>query len=289
MSFKWNNVFKTKFWDELSSQQVVHRLNKFSNAGLKDLSYDVDDTVKDLSDVAFSVTEAMLPVKIRFTCVEKKTKNSQKKKNKWFDKSSFELKREVLRFGKLTSKFPSDPILRGTFFVIKKAYKKLVKTKKRSFKEFLLQKIASFESDNPKEFWEMVNESRQKSANHGDKIDAEEWFTYFRKLSTTHNSAKSGFEKLVDFNVSKIAEFAKSNEPILDEPITLEEIRKASTKLKTGKVAGNDSISNEMINSCVSIIGPVLQIFLYKKFSIPAYFPSCGRWVIFHPSLKWVI
>ena len=28
---------------------------------------------------------------------------------------------------------------------------------------------------------------------------------------------------------------------------TLEEIRKASTKLKTGKAAGNDSISKEMI------------------------------------------
>ena len=80
MSFKWNNVFKTKFFDELSSQQVVHRLNKFSNAGLKDVSYDVDDTVKDLSDVAFSVTEAMLPVKIRFTCVEKKTKIPRKGK-----------------------------------------------------------------------------------------------------------------------------------------------------------------------------------------------------------------
>ena len=81
-----------------------------------------------------------------------------------------------------------------------------------------------------------------------------------RKLSTPHNSANSGFEELVDFNVSKIAEFAKSNEPILDEPITLEEICKVSTKLKTGKAAGNDSISNEMIKSSVSIIGPVLQI-----------------------------
>ena len=178
----------------------------------------------------------------------------------------FELKREVLRFGKLTSKFPSDPIVRGTFFfAVKKAFKTLVKTKKRSFKEFLLQKIASFESDNPKDFWEMVNELRKKSANQiSDKIDAEEWFTYFRKLSIPDNSAKSGFEKLVDFNVSKIAEFAKSSEPILDEPITLEEIRKASTKLKTGKAAVNDSTSNEMIKSNVSIIGPVLKILLNK-------------------------
>ena len=61
--------------------------------------------------------------------------------------------------------------------------------------------------------------------------------------STPHNSSKSGFEKLVDFNVPKIAEFAKLNEPILDEPMTLEEIRKASNKLKTSKAAGNDSIT----------------------------------------------
>ena len=112
------------------------------------------------------------------------------------------------------------------------------------------------------------------SANQiSDKIDAEEWFTYFRKLFSPHNSAKSGFEKLVDFNVSKIAEFAKSNARILDEPITLEEIRKASTKLKTGKAAGNDSISNEMIKSSVSIIGPVLQI-LFNKVLNSGMFPQ---------------
>ena len=79
----------------------------------------------------------------------------------------------------------------------------------------------------------MVNELRQKSGNQiSDKIDAEEWFTYFRKLSTTRNSAKSEFEKLVDLNVSKIAEFAKSNEPVLDEPNTLEEIRKSIDQVK---------------------------------------------------------
>ena len=69
-----------------------------------------------------------------------------------------------------------------------------------------------------------------------------------------------GLRSWFDFNVSNIAEFAKLNEPILDETITLEEIRKASTKLKTGKAAGSDSISNQMIKSSVSIIGPVLKI-----------------------------
>ena len=63
----------------------------------------------------------------------------------------------------------------------------------------------------------MVNamiELRQKSANQiSHKVDADEWFIYFRKLSTHYNSSKSGFEKLADF--------AKINEPILDQPITL--------------------------------------------------------------------
>ena len=109
------------------------------------------------------------------------------------------------------------------------------------------------------------------SANQiSDKIDAEEWFTYFRKLFSPHNSAKSGFEKLVDFNVSKIAEFPKSNEPILDEPITLEEIRKASTK----KLARQpEMIVYLMIKSSVSIIGPVLQI-LFNKVLNSGIFPQ---------------
>ena len=93
--FKWNNIFKTKFLEELSSQQVVDRLNKFSNSCLKDVSYDVDDAVKVLSDIVFSVAEAMLPVKSGLP-VLKKPKNSRKRKNKWFDKSCFELKSTAL-------------------------------------------------------------------------------------------------------------------------------------------------------------------------------------------------
>ena len=107
MSFKWVNIFKTKFLDDLSSQQVVDCLNKFSNACLKDDSYDVDDAVNDLSDVVFGVAEATLPV-YRFTCIEN-SKHSQEKKNKCFDKSCFELNREVLRFGKLIRNFPLIP------------------------------------------------------------------------------------------------------------------------------------------------------------------------------------
>ena len=134
---------KQNFGTKLSSQQVVDRLNKFCNACLKDASLtassaslrlnDADDAVKDLSDAVFSVAEATLPVKSGLP-VLKKPKNSRKRKNKWFDKSCFELKREVLMcFGKLTSKinFPLIPLCEvHYFFVIKKAYKKIISKEK---------------------------------------------------------------------------------------------------------------------------------------------------------------
>ena len=87
---KWNNIFKTKFLDEI----IIASLRPY------------DAAVKDLSDVVFSVAEATLPVKSGLP-VLKKPKNFRKRKNKWLDKSCFELEREVLRFGKLTSKIIS--------------------------------------------------------------------------------------------------------------------------------------------------------------------------------------
>ena len=55
VSFKWNNIFKTKFLDELSSQEVVDRLNKFSNACLKDVSLMMPMTLLKIFRMLFSV------------------------------------------------------------------------------------------------------------------------------------------------------------------------------------------------------------------------------------------
>ena len=103
----------------------------------------------------------------------------------------------------------------------------------------------------------MVNERSQKPANQiSDKVDADDWFTYFRLHSLNPiTPQRVGLRSWFDFNVSNIAEFAKLNEPILDETITLEEIRKASTKLKTGKAAGSDSISNARSNQACPSLG----------------------------------
>ena len=63
----------------------------------------------------------------------------------------------------------------------------------------------------------MVNDLTQKSVSKTtDAVDVDEWFHYFKKLSSITDTSKSKFEKLVDFHVSRMADFAKLNDPILD-------------------------------------------------------------------------
>ena len=116
VSFKWNNIFKTRFLDELSSQQMVDRLNKFSNACLKDVSYDVDDTINDLSDVLFSVCEATWPVKSGLPVLKKKKKNSGKRKNEWFDINLVSnLKEKYCALENWLRNFPLTPLCKVHF------------------------------------------------------------------------------------------------------------------------------------------------------------------------------
>ena len=57
----------------------------------------------------------------------------------------------------------------------------------------------------------MVNERSQKPANQiSDKVDADDWFTYFRLHSLNPiTPQRVGLRSWFDFNVSNIAEFAK--------------------------------------------------------------------------------
>ena len=68
------------------------------------------------------------------------------------------MKRLVDEKAKLMSKFPKDPIVRGSFFNHNKKYAKLRGKKRREFKQKILDRIENLEADNPKEYWSLVNQ-----------------------------------------------------------------------------------------------------------------------------------
>ena len=67
------------------------------------------------------------------------------------------MKRLVDEKAKLMSKFPKDPIVRGSFFNHNKKYAKLRGKKRREFKPKILDRIENLETDNPKDGLWLIN------------------------------------------------------------------------------------------------------------------------------------
>jgi hypothetical protein len=53
--------------------------------------------------------------------------------------------------------YPHDPLIRGSFFKINKEYAKLRKYKKKQFRQQIIDKLDTFQSNNQKEYWNLVN------------------------------------------------------------------------------------------------------------------------------------
>ena len=112
-----------------------------------------------------------------------------------------------------------------------------------------MDRIENLETDNPKEYWSLVNQLRNE---HSDKpessIDGETWYKYFSELtslkSTMHSKLNKMEEKL------KLLEQKSECFSTLDyNKITTGELQKAFSKLKSGKSPGLDNVSNEMLKA----------------------------------------
>jgi hypothetical protein len=64
-------------------------------------------------------------------------------KQKWFDNDLDKLREKVLAQGKMYSKFPKDPVIRGHYYKLCREYNKLRKTKYRQFKAEIINKLDS--------------------------------------------------------------------------------------------------------------------------------------------------
>ena len=144
---------------------------------------------------------------------------------------------------------PKDPDVRSKFYRNKKVYKQVIKSKKRSFKENLLKSIQETEDKNPKVFWNFVNDIKaKKRANPSDNIEPSVWYEWFKKLNKSSVPLEDNFTLPILENIEK---FTTAYDEILDSEISVDEISKATLKLKNGKSVGDDMISNEMIKCCV--------------------------------------
>ena len=182
-----------------------------------------------------------------------KTKHKPHKKfklKKWYDKSCWELKKEILPCAKQVIRHPNCPITRGSLCLLRKTYKKLVKFKKNQFKNDQIEKIQSLESNNPKEYWKLVETLRSATTNKTESqsnIYPEEWFTYFKTLNNPQTGVNNPFDEGVEFFTTHSDKFSSVYIKCLDKPFDDKKLKDVSKTLKNNKASGIDAISNEMI------------------------------------------
>ena len=182
-------------------------------------------------------------------------KKNPKKSKRWFDTDLKAMRNRVIANGKLYSMFPNDPIVRGRYCKLFRLYNKTKRNKERQFKTQLLGQIESLHSENPKEYWNLIDMLKDETCDNSpaENIKPETWVSQSESLATVD-------DKFVD-RVSELQHLVEGleNQPVcnnLDNVIKPCEIHKAISELKNNKAVGLDSISNEMIKAAQGSLAP---------------------------------
>jgi hypothetical protein len=185
-------------WTE---QSHIALQNTFSNPLIKQSIEKIMGKEIDLNDhfieAAADELDEIFHTAADISFKQMKTKKRNKVSQKWFDLDLNIMKKKVDEKAKHMSRYPNDPYIRGSFFKSYKTYAKLRKIKKREFKQAILDKLEHLQSNNPKEYWKLINMLKEKSDDRPENsIDDQEWFNYFSHLSSIPNHNNESIEKI---------------------------------------------------------------------------------------------
>ena len=254
LKYIWNDSSAVEFQSAFQTTGIRSKISSFMNSSIL-------DTQEAAGQLNLIITEA---ADISLKAYDKGKKNKHKPKSKtgkkqkqWFDSDLKSMRKRVIANGKLYSMFPSDPIVRGRYYRLYRLYNKAKKVKERQFKKQLLEQIEDLHSDNPKEYWNLIDMLKDENSNNfpAENIKPEEWISHFESLGKLDDKFKDRATQL-HYQVQELERQPVYNN--LDNPIKLDEIYKAINKLKNNKAVGLDSVSNEMLKAAQNSIGSCL-------------------------------
>ena len=117
----------------------------------------IENMSNDLIDIIQSISSSSVSWKSR------RKKGSSKKKSKgipWFSHECAKLKHSLNRAEKIYKKDPFNVTNKENLFTARKQYKKVCKNSEKCFKNKMLSKLMSIESENPEEFWKTIKKCR---------------------------------------------------------------------------------------------------------------------------------
>ena len=244
--FVWNAEKKNEFINDMNSDTVQRKLQ----AATVMIDVDVNASLDMFNDCIKQVAGSMK---------KKVFVNSVNKKKDWYDAECCTFRkcvRQKLNKFRLTLNARD----RDIFCVTRREYKNLLRRKKKTYNDALLNNLVRSVNDQYT-FWESVHKIPFKKGSVRNNVSIESWFEYFKNL----------LEK-VDVDDDDVFTDDTTNDEedeendVLNAVITKEEILLALRKLKCKKAAGPDGIIGELLKNSGVIIVDYFVVFFNALF-----------------------
>ena len=110
---------------------------------------------------------------------KRKDKKEPKVNQKWSDLNLIKMRKYLINYGKMFSKYPKDPNIRNHFYKLQREYNK---TRKREYKKSLFNRLETLHSNNPKLYWNLINENKESKScdEKSPAVDSSAWVSHFR-------------------------------------------------------------------------------------------------------------
>ena len=238
---KWDSEKEKDYLDTINRNKVdniVRELDMLNSSVLSQES--INKLVESATTIMLKSAEEVFGV---YTCKNNQRKHVKKEDKPWFDKKCKET-RKCYRVAKRRYRFTKSNSKREEMKRKEREYKRQMDTSIREHRKNFRKKMNNLKSNNPKEYWKILNAKRGRKKTN---IHINTLFDFFKNL----NSSDAHENNDITFD------HAQESNNILNCPISEEEIYKCIQSLQNNKACGDDCIANEYIKSTCQIFMPI--------------------------------
>ena len=196
------------------------------------------------------------------------------RKKKWFDKECFEKRKAFNKARNVFIRNKSN-INKLEYLGKKRMYNKAKRNCKRKFNRTEGERIATLAKSHPKSFWKNVKTQYKSNQTELD-ISIDDMYIHFNTLYGSHPTTGTQTEENL---------WRSLYDRDLDEPFTIDEIKKAVFAQENSKSPGTDHLIAEVFKHSFDIISPFLTR-LYNKIFEEGIFPETWGEGIIIPIFK---
>jgi len=256
---RWFADSGIRFKEQLDSAEINILINKFKgmlNAGTcsEILQVQLDGMCSRIGELFRNAAdEAGLMKKKNAPNIRKRRQDRKNDCQPWFD-TECEKSRKLFMKAKNTAVKDKSTVAQERKVQSSKLYKKQLKISFKKYQLNLAKKIRSLRSNNPTNYWKLINGSKQEKNEMYNKITCEAFYEHFKNLGATEqdDAATEGVNNDTNDEVT--------NE-LLDDLFTVKEVEEVLRTLKNNKACGIDLITNELLKAASSELIQLITLF----------------------------